>query len=115
MELNYTNVGLMITLASFVVAFLTYNLTKKKEDTKEIKEDTTAQTRLEMQLEYIKQGVDDIKGDMKEVKDDAKNTKEVLEKKISEQAEIIVRHDESLKSAHKRINELEERLNKERK
>jgi uncharacterized protein YoxC len=106
MELNIANVGLMITLVSCIVGILTYNFAKKKSDTKEIKEDTTAQTRLEMQLEYIKQGVDDIKSEMREMKDDAKSQ----EKKITALMEKLARVDESLKSAWNRINEMESKI-----
>ena len=61
------------------------------------------QTKLEMQLEYIKQGVDDIKSELREVKCDAKTQ----ENKLNDLIEKIARLDDSLKSAHKRIDELE--------
>lgn len=103
MELNIANVGLLLTLVGCMVGFLTYNLAKKKEDKQEIKEDSSTQTRLEMQLEYIKQGVDDIKTELKDVKVDAKTS----EKKINDLVEKVARLDESLKSVHKRVDELE--------
>lgn len=103
MTLDAANVGLLLTLVGCIVGFLTYNLAKKKEDKQEIKEDTSTQTRLEMQLEYIKQGVDDIKTELKDVKIDAKTS----ERKINELVEKVARLDESLKSVHKRVDELE--------
>jgi len=127
MELNIANVGLLLTLVGCIVGFLTYNLAKKKEDKQEIKEDVTKattfkneidnikeelgklkndpsiQTRIEMQLEHIKQGVDDIKTEIKDVKIDAKTS----ERKINELVEKVARLDESLKSVHKRVDELE--------
>lgn len=106
MELNIANVGLMITLASLIVGFLSYNFAKKKEDTKEIKDDTTTQTELKMQLEYISRGVDDIKLEMRDIKSDAKQQ----DKNINSIFQEIARLQESEKSAHKRITELEQRI-----
>jgi chromosome segregation ATPase len=103
MELNSTTLGLIFAALSAVIGYLSFNLGKKKEDKQEIKEDTTTQTRLEMQLEYIKQGVDDIKSELRDVKVDAKTQ----ENKLNDLIEKLARIDESLKSAHKRIDELE--------
>lgn len=103
MELNSTTLGLIFAAGSAVIGYLSYSLGKKKEDKQEIKEDSTAQTRIEMQLEHIKQGVDEIKAEMKDIKNDAKTQ----ENKLNDLIEKIARLDESLKSAHKRIDELE--------
>lgn len=103
MELNIANVGLFFTFLSLLIAYLSFSLGKKKEDKQEIKEDSSTQTRLEMQLEYIKQGVDDIKSELRDVKLDAKTS----EKKINDLMEKVARLDESLKSVHKRVDELE--------
>jgi len=103
MTLDIANVGLLLTLVACIVGFLTYNLAKKKEDKQEIKEDSSTQARLEMQLEYISKGIDDIKSDMQDMKKDAKEQ----DKKIGDLLEKIARLEESLKSAHKRIDDLE--------
>lgn len=107
MELNIANVGLMTALISCIVGFLSYNLAKKKDDKQEVKEDTTTQTSLKMQLEYISRGVDDIKLEMRDIKSDAK----AQDEKINTLYQQVARLEESEKSAHKRINELEQRLN----
>lgn len=111
MTLDIANVGLLLTLVGCVVGFLTYNLAKKKEDKQEIKEDSSTQARLEIQLEYILKGINDIKEEMREIKTDAKCTKEEQDKKIADVMSEIVRMSESLKSAHKREDELERSLN----
>ena len=111
MVLDIANVGLLLTLVGCVVGFLTYNLAKKKEDKQEIKEDSSTQARLEIQLEYILKGINDIKEEMRDIKTDAKCTKDEQDRKINDLVERIARQDESLKSAHKREDELEKRIN----
>ncbi|OOM17231.1 hypothetical protein CLSAB_19510 [Clostridium saccharobutylicum] len=107
MELNGATLGLIVTFLSLIVAYLSYNLGKRKEDKQEVKEDTTTQTSLKMQLEYISKGIDDIKSDMKDMKIDAKAT----DKALGELSIRVTRVEESEKSAHKRLNELEQRVN----
>ena len=88
MEINSTVLGLIFAAVSAIIGYLSYSLGKKKEDKQEIKEDTTAQTKLEMQLEYIKQGVDDIKSELREVKCDAKTQENKLNDLIEKNCEI---------------------------
>jgi chromosome segregation ATPase len=107
MDYDVALIGTLLTLVTAMVAVLSYQLTKKKEDTKEVKEGTTTQTTLKMQLEYISRGIDDIKSEMRDIKTDAKQQ----DIKINMLVEKIARLEESEKSAHKRINELEARIN----
>lgn len=107
MELNIANVGLLCTLLCTLVGFLTYMATNKKEATKEIKDDTSTQTSLKMQLEYISRGVDDIKLEMRDIKSDAK----CQDEKINSLMQQVARLEESEKSLHKRQNEFDTRLN----
>lgn len=106
MELNIANVGLLLALVGTTVGLLTYVATNKKEATKEIKDDTSTQTSLKMQLEYISRGVDDIKLEMRDIKSDAK----CQDEKINTLLQQVARLDESEKSLHKRQNEFETRL-----
>ena len=94
MVLDIASVGLLLTLVGLIVMLLTYSLTKKKEDKQEIKEDCNAQTRLEMQLNYISRGVDDIRLELK-----------AQDNKINTLSEKVARLEESTKSAHKRLDE----------
>lgn len=107
MVLDLATVGLLLTLMGCIASFLAYNLAKKKEDKQEIKEDSSVQTSLKMQLEYISRGVDDIKSEMRDIKNDAK----LQDKTITEIITQLTRVEESAKSLWKRFEELEKRIN----
>jgi cell division protein FtsB len=135
MELNATNLTVILTFFGFIIALASYNLGKRKEDKQETKEDVTVVTTLinkvdflerefdnlknkdNPTLEYIKQGVDEIKTEIKDIKSDAKEREEkqndkinILNEKINDlsikYAEVIASH----KSEHKRLNEMELRI-----
>lgn len=75
---------------------------KMKDLERQIRErqvNPTAQAKLEMSLEYIKEGVDKINSRMASIEADAKST-----------SEEIARHDENLKSLNKRVNEVEKKV-----
>ena len=107
MELNVANVGLILTFLGVFLTYLGYSLGKKKDDKQEVKEDTTAQTSLKMQLEYISRGVDDIKLEMRDIKSDAK----AQDEKINELTVKFAKLESSQKSEHKRLDEVETRIN----
>lgn len=67
---------------------------------KDVKSDTTCNTKMETQLTYIQQGVDDIRLDIK-----------AQANKISDMDTRLARVEESTKSAHIRLNEFQEKLN----
>jgi len=98
------------------IKFLKNEIEILKNDIKEGQANPTAQAKLEMQLEYIKRGIDEIKSEIKDTKSDVKaqdekiNTLEkTLTEKINSLVEKVARLDESDKSAHKRINEFEQK------
>lgn len=68
----------------------------RKEATMEATTDAKSTTRLETKLEYIATGVDDIKLDMR---DNQRRTDALTER--------VTRVEESTKSAHHRIDEIE--------
>ena len=107
MELNATNITVIFTFLAVLIAYLSYSLGKKKDDKQEVKEDTTAQTSLKMQLEYISRGVDDIKLEMRDIKSDAK----AQDEKINELTVKFAQLEASQKSEHKRLDEVETRIN----
>jgi len=63
---------------------------------KDTQEDTRSNTRLESKVDYVSKGVDDIKLDMRD-----------QGRQINDVSERVTRAEESVKSAHKRIDELE--------
>lgn len=87
--------GVIIAALSLIVAFMGLSLNK----TKIIKEDGQQSAVISTKLDNIERGVDSIRIDIK-----------ANEMRVSELAESNVRLEESLKSAHKRIDRLEGRL-----
>lgn len=93
-------IGLCCTIIGAVIGILGYQRTKKKdnrEDTREAQANATKQTLVETKLDYLIKGVDDIRLDIK-----------AQDRKIQETIERVTRVEESAKSAHKRIDSLEE-------
>ena len=70
----------------------------KKDEQKSLKEDTVQDTVVATKLDYISKGVDDIRLDIK-----------AQDKRISDVVERLIKVEESTKSAHHRIDSLEEK------
>lgn len=87
--------GSVIAVAGLLISFLAYQLNK----TKEVKSDSQESAELKAELSYIRKGVDDIRLDLKS-----------NEKQMNAQGERITRLEESAKQAHKRIDEVIEKL-----
>lgn len=85
-------IGILITAAGVVIAFLGFSLNKAKA----IKEDGQQNAVISTKLSNIERGVDSIRIDIR-----------ANEKRISELAEKFIRNDESLKAVHKRLDKLE--------
>lgn len=90
--MDATTIGIICTVLGVVIGGLGY----KRTATKDIKEESNSQTKLEMQLSYISRGIDDIKIDLK-----------MQDKKINDLVERVAKVEESAKSAHKRLDDLE--------
>ena len=93
-------IGLCCTIIGAAIGILGYQRTKKKdtrEDTREAQAHATKQTLVETKLDYLIKGVDDIRLDIK-----------AQDRKIQDTIERVIRVEESAKSAHKRIDGLEE-------
>jgi hypothetical protein len=89
-------VNIIIGIASAFIGILAGAIAIKRTFKNDIKEESNAQTKFEMQLNYISRGVDDIKLDMK-----------MQDNKINGVIERVAKVEESAKSAHKRIDDLE--------
>lgn len=86
-------IGIACTLLGAILSFLTF----RKTETKEVKEDGTKDGEIKATLAYISKGVDDIRIDIK-----------ANEKRVIELSERVTRVEESTKSAHKRLDDLQE-------
>lgn len=93
-------IGIVCTLIGAVLGILGFTRTKKRdtiEDTREAQAEASKQTLVETKLDYISKGVDDIRLDIK-----------AQDRKIQDVIERVTRVEESTKSAHKRIDSIEE-------
>lgn len=93
-------IGLCCTILGAGLGILGYTRTKKRdtrEDTREAQNQATKQTLVETKLDYISKGVDDIRLDIKAQARDIQALKE-----------RIIKCEESTKSAHKRIDSIED-------
>lgn len=91
--------GLLFTVFSLVIGVLGYQLNKKNQQInvhKDIKKEATSEAKMEVTLAHISKGVDDIKVDMRATKD-----------QMNSFSRDLVRVEESVKSAHKRIDKWE--------
>lgn len=104
------SVGEIVAIISVVIAFLGMIITacscayaiknSKRTDTNDVIERTREMTTLNVKLDGISSNVQDIKFDISSTKD-----------AVSKLTERVVEVEASTKSAHKRIDGVEERLN----
>ena len=95
-HLNIAVLGALIGVISALFGmFITY-LTFMRNRDKDVRSDTTEQTRVSVKLDHIGKGVEDIKLELKD-----------SDRQIGKLSEKVARIDEGVKSAHKRINKLE--------
>ena len=92
-------ISLLISVFSFLFALYTGSKNIKKNDKQEIKNETSETITIMCKLEGISNGISDIKKELTNVKTD-----------IKEDREKIIRLDESVKQSHKRIDDLEHRM-----
>lgn len=91
-------IGSILTVFSVGIAFLTFWFTRRKDslDVGEWKGE------LKSDLNHIKNGVDELRHDTKDIKDDVQTLRE-----------RVVLVENSVKSAHHRIDELQRKENKD--
>jgi peptidoglycan hydrolase CwlO-like protein len=85
-------IGLICTLGGFIIAILTFNRGRDKD----VRSDATKNAVIETKLDNISQSVNSIVVDIKK-----------SELRWNSMDKEVARMDESLKSAHKRIDKLE--------
>lgn len=101
MYLTQTMITLIATVGSFLVGAFGIGRLISKDKQKNISTETT----MNMKLDFISNNVSSIQLDMKDIKNDIKNQ----DTKINTVEKDVVRIEEIAKSAHKRIDELEEK------
>ena len=87
------SIALACTLLGATLSFLTF----QRNNGRDIRADTREEADTRAKLDYISRGVDDIRVDIK-----------TQDRKINDMNERLIRAEESTKSAHKRIDGLEE-------
>ena len=83
---------MLCTIGGFVVALITL----QRKSNKDIRADTREEAETKAKLDYISKGVDDIRIDIK-----------AQQRDIQELKERVIKNEASLKSAHKRIDNIE--------
>lgn len=86
------SIGLACTLIGVLISYLTFQRNKDNSIRAETKEDAYTKAK----LDYISKGVDDIRLDIK-----------AQDRKIADMNDRLIRVEESSKSAHKRIDDIE--------
>ena len=87
------SIALVCTVVGAIISYATFQRNRGRD----IRADTREEADTKAQLDYISKGVDDIRIDIK-----------AQQRDIQELKERVVRNEESVKSAHKRIDGLEE-------
>ncbi len=88
------SITLVCSLLGAVIGYLTFNRNRDKD----IKKDTKEEAETKAKLDYISKGVDDIRIDFK-----------TQQRDMQELKERVIKNEASIKSAHKRIDGIEER------
>ncbi|WP_308779811.1 hypothetical protein [uncultured Clostridium sp.] len=86
------SIQVLCTIGGFVVALITL----QRKSNKDIRADTKEEAETKAKLDYISKGVDDIRIDIK-----------AQQRDIQELKERVIKNEASLKSAHKRIDNIE--------
>ncbi len=90
-------VAVLCTLIGVAISLATFYLARKKETKEESKKDTEQIVRMETKLDVIKQNVEEIRLDNKD-----------FSKTIHQLSERVTAVEQSAKSAHHRIDQLED-------
>ena len=91
MELASAIIGILGVAAAILFGWLAFRRGQKKDD----QDESQRLTRIESNVDYIKDTVNDIKNEQREQRTD-----------ITDQSERLTRVEESVKQAHKRIDAL---------
>ncbi|MBP3931794.1 MAG: hypothetical protein J6D47_19780 [Peptostreptococcaceae bacterium] len=86
------SIALACTMLGSLISYLTFQRNKNKD----IRAETTEDAYTKAKLDYISKGVDDIRLDIK-----------AQDRKIEDMNDRLIRTEESVKQAHKRLDERE--------
>ena len=92
------SIGLIFTIIGGIIGYATFYMNSKKNTKQETKEEVAMSTNLETKLDMISRNIDEIRLDNKD-----------FSKSIQQLAERVSAVEQSAKSAHHRIDQLEER------
>ena len=92
------SIGLIFTIIGGKIGYATFYMNSKKNTKQETKEEVAMSTKLETKLDMISRNIDEIRLDNKD-----------FSKSIQQLAERVSAVEQSAKSAHHRIDQLEER------
>lgn len=98
---NTISISLLFTILGGIIAYATFYMNNKRNNKLETKEDTATLTRLETMLQMISKNTDDIRLDIKD-----------FNNSMSKLSERVTKVEESTKSAHKRIDTIEDSIRK---
>ena len=91
------SIGLVFTILGGIIGYATYLMNSKKNVKQETKEDVAMSTKLDTKLDMISKNIDEIRLDNKD-----------FNKTIHQLGERLSAVESSTKSAHHRIDNLEE-------
>lgn len=95
METSTISIGFITGAVTFLIGYLTFMRNRDKDNRNDAHRDAKIETKIDMVIT----GVETIRLDLKD-----------SNKRISEISEHLIRTDESVKQAHKRIDRIEEKI-----
>lgn len=92
-------ISIIISALSLITAVYIGITSKKRNEKNDTKKETSELTSVIIELKYISSGITDIKHDISNVKDETRHLRD-----------RVVAGEQSIKQAHKRLDEHEQRL-----
>lgn len=90
------SIALACTVLGAIISYMTFQGNKTKDIRADTKEEVEGITTVAQEIKYVSRGVDEIKYDLRDIN-----------KNMSDINERLIRVEESTKSAHKRLDNLE--------
>lgn len=90
------SIALVCTILGAIISYMTFQRNKTKDIRADTKEEVEGITTVAQEIKYVSRGVDEIKYDLRDIN-----------KNMSDINERLIRVEESTKSAHKRLDNLE--------
>lgn len=91
------SIALLCTVGGIIFSYLSFSRHQKRDIAKDTKEEVSEITKATEELKHVSNGINDIKLDIREMNRNMSNTNEK-----------VIRLEESVKQAHKRLDSLEE-------